>query len=196
MTSDQKFFAVEDGVLPRFYTKAVKNNFKSKAEGRDVFENVEFVEILIPGDKRTAISQRVRPDHINRFKNVYKAFKEGSMVSNMGTPIDSWSIIDPATKATLKYMHILTIEMLAELPDSMLANVGMGARDLRDKARRHVQETGTDEATKGLREERDELLKRIEALEANQKPVETVRRGRPRAQPQELPPHMQAEEAE
>lgn len=187
----QEFTAIEDGVLPRFYIEAVHNASTGK------YENVEFVEIIIPGDNKTVVTHKVQEHHRNRFKNVYKAFQEGKTLSGAGTSLDMLGGLDPATIATLKYLHIHSVEALAEVGDNVLPNIGMGAREFREKARKYL-------ATNYVDPEKEELKARLAALEAKlAAPVaEAPKRGRPFkseeevapvATPVDLPPHMKAE---
>jgi len=186
--NQQEFTAIEDGVLPRFYVEAVFN------KATDKFENVEFVEIIIPGDNKTVVVHKVEEHHRNRFKNVYKAFQEGKAGAVVGTQLDLLGGLDPATIATLKYLHIHSIEALAEIGDNVLGNIGMGAREMREKARKYLTANYVDP-------EKEELKSRLAALEAKVTPVAIVNdeapakpRGRPaKTSEVDIPPHMQGE---
>jgi hypothetical protein len=183
----QEFVAIEDGVLPRFYVEAVHNAATGK------FENVEFVEIIIPGDNKTVVVHEVQEHHRNRFKNVYKAFQEGRTMADVGTALDKLGGLDPASIATLKYLHIHSIEALAEVGDNVLPNIGMGAREMRERARKYLQANYVDT-------EKEELKSRLAALEAKlsaKEPLEEAPkpRGRPPAVriEEDVPPHMKGE---
>ena len=138
----------------------------------------------------------MRADHKARFKNAYRAFQEGKAGMAMGTPLENLSELSPATIATMKHQNIHTIEALADVGDNVLPNLGMGARDFREKARRYVDANTVDE-------EKEELKKRLEILESKlsnkeapkeeaAKEEEPKKRGRkPAKEVEELPPHMQ-----
>lgn len=199
-TNEMPQIAMEDGVIVKFWIKAVKNNFKTKAEGRPVFENMEMVEIMLSGDNKTVVNEIVKDHHRNRFPQSYKAFKEGTILVQSGYPIQKWDVLDPATKATLKYMNVHTVEQLAEMHDGVIGNLGMGAHEMREKARKHVKASYVDPQVAIL-------MARVAELEANSKKADKVevsgdveeprvfapkpakRMGRP---PKELPPHMKA----
>ena len=63
--------------VPVFFTEAVRMDFKSKQAGRDIFEDREFVRILIPGDRRSAPVEPVGDEHKKRWPREYEAFKAG-----------------------------------------------------------------------------------------------------------------------
>ena len=58
--SDEPDFVVRDRnaadpAFARFYLKPVKNEFRSEAENRPIFEDLEYVEITLPGDRRSIV---------------------------------------------------------------------------------------------------------------------------------------------
>lgn len=182
--------AMEDGVIVRFWIKAVRNDFKTQQEGHPVFQNMEMIEIMLPGDNKTVINEIVKEHHRNRFPRSYKDFKEGTITAAQGYPIDKWDVLDPATKATLKYMHVPTVEALAELPDGVLSNLGMGAHEMREKARKHVKANYVDPQIAALRAEIAEM-KAAKAPKSDDEDEPKRKGGRPRKVVDDLPPHMQ-----
>ncbi|WP_395443572.1 hypothetical protein [Caulobacter sp. UC70_42] len=106
-----------DNARPRFYSKPVKNNFRSESEGRPVFEDKEFVEILVPGDRKTVVDTLVKDEHKRRWPREYAAFKAGQEVPVEGTPLEEWPQITRSQVEELKFAHIRTVEQLASLPD-------------------------------------------------------------------------------
>jgi len=132
---------------PRFFVKAVKLEFRSQQEGRPIFEDREFVEILIPGDRRAIAHEPVGEEHKARWPRQYEAFKAGREAPLEGTPLREWPVSDmmPARVEELAFFNIRTVEELAAVSDAHLQNLGMGARALREKARRflEVARTGT-----------------------------------------------------
>jgi hypothetical protein len=121
--------------IPQFYTEAVQNNFKSTQEGRPVFEDREFVRIIIPGDMRSQPVYEVNEEHKRRWPQQYDAFKRGLEDATQGTPITEWPPITKARATELKMRNIATVEALAEVGDNILGSLGMGAREMREKAR-------------------------------------------------------------
>ncbi len=101
----------------RFYTKAVRNNFKSNLENRPVFDNLEYVEIRIPGDRNSIYDQPVKQEHKMRFAEKYKFFKENEENIESGTPLSQWTYMNAGLVEELKYFGIRTVEQLAEMDD-------------------------------------------------------------------------------
>lgn len=134
-------------VTPVFRAEAVHMPFLSKQEGRPIYEQREFVTILIPGDRHSQASEPVNDEHKTRWANEYAAFKAGLELPLEGTPLQNWpnSALNRARVEELAYFHIRTVEHLAAVNDNQLQNLGMGARELRQAARTflEVSRTGT-----------------------------------------------------
>lgn len=123
-------------VIPEFYTEAVKLEFRSKQEGRPVFEDREFVRIIVPGNRGSVVHEPVNDEHKARWPEQYKAFKEGREQPIEGTPLTEWAVSDmtKARAAELAFFHIRTVEELAALADDKIQKLGMGMFELRKKA--------------------------------------------------------------
>lgn len=133
--------------IPRFFTKAVEMTFKSQEAGRPIYEDRDFVEILIPGQRNAMAHEPVNPEHMTRWPTQFAAFKAGKELPLDGTPLANW----PNPRVTrslveeLAYFNIRTVEDLAKVNDSHLQNLGMGAYELRKSAQMflEVAEKGT-----------------------------------------------------
>lgn len=178
-----------DNARPRFYSKPVKNNFKSETEGRQVFEDKEFVEILVPGDRKTVVDTLVKEEHRRRWPREYAAFTAGQETPAEGTPLDEWAAITRSQVEELRFAHVRTVEQLAALPDNALnSTVPMGGYPLREKAQRWLEAQAGNAQTEALAAEsarKDEiiaeqkrqyeaLLERVAAIEAQTKPEVTA----------------------
>src|SRR5579871_4014755 len=127
--------------IPRFKTEAVHLPFKSKAAGRPIYEDREFVEILIPGDRRSMAVEPVTDEHKARWPDAYAAFRAGREAPLEGTPLADWpnSALTRSRVEELAYFNIRTVEHLAALNDAQLQALGMGARELREAARAFLE---------------------------------------------------------
>lgn len=138
MIADSEFIVpgapVREATVPRFFIKAWKNQFKSDQEGRDIYEDREYVEVLTLGDKNCIPVFQVTEKHKARWPKQYAAFKNGQVFSPEGTPLEKWTLVGPAEVEHLKHFNIRTVEQLAALGDNVLSNLGMGSRALREKA--------------------------------------------------------------
>jgi hypothetical protein len=109
-SQDRKMFV-------RFYTKPVRNNFKSSQENRPVYDDVEYVEIRIPGDRNSIFNQPVKQEHRIRFADRYERFKKNAADIQSGTPLSEWTQMTPGLVEELKYFGIQTVDQLAEMDD-------------------------------------------------------------------------------
>ena len=129
--------AAKSPAIPQFFTEAVKLEWKSKQEGRPLFEDREFVRIIIPGDRRSMVVEPLNEGHQQRWPREYEAYKAGREAPLEGTPLSEWpvSAMSPARVQELAYFHIRTVEQLAAVNDAQLQGLGMGARELRERAK-------------------------------------------------------------
>jgi hypothetical protein len=126
-------YAFDKNLIVNFYMRAVKNNFKSQESGRPIFDEKEFVRVIIPGDTRSVFDNPVTDEHRFRFKEKYARFKEGLTQATSGTPLEIWPQMTVGMVAELKAMQIHTVEQLATLNDALAQRI-MGANDLRRRA--------------------------------------------------------------
>jgi hypothetical protein len=120
-----------------FHAVQVKNNFKSDAEKRPIFEEKIFIKKLVPGDSTLVIDRPVRETDIEEFPVEWARFEQKKEQKVAGTPIEAWAIISETQKAEFKAMHIYTIDQFANLPDNAGDKI-MGFNDLRTKARAFI----------------------------------------------------------
>ena len=159
--------APKSPAIPQFFTEAVKLEWKSRQEGRPIFEDREFVRIIIPGDRRSMAVEAVNEGHQQRWPREYDAFRAGREAPLEGTPLSEWpvSLMSPARVQELAYFNLRTVEQLAAVNDAQLQGLGMGARELRERAK-----TWLEVAAKGaapierLVSRNEELTREIERL--------------------------------
>jgi hypothetical protein len=127
---DSKLFA-------RFFLHPVIDEELSTAQGRPVFRETEYVEIIVPGDKDNTICRPVRTSpvsDIRRFPRQYAQFKEGVEQAAVGTPLSAWPGVTRAQVEELKYFKVTTVEQLAGMADSVAQNfAGIVALKVRAK---------------------------------------------------------------
>jgi hypothetical protein len=127
--------AERDNMIPVFYMKAVRNNFESQKQGRDIWDEIPYVEIMIPGDKLTQVHERVNEGHKHRWPTHWMAFQMNQEAPQEGTPLAEWPPCNRAMLEMLGSQKVRTVEQLAGLSDAQLmATMPMGGRVLRDKA--------------------------------------------------------------
>lgn len=154
------------GVYPQFFMKPSVDKKASKEAGRQIYRDVEFVKILVAGDAKTECEQKVTDDHRLRWPHHYEQFKRGLEQVVEGTPLEEWPQIGRSQAINLKVANILTVEHLAEVPDTALQSLGMGARDLRAKARAYIERAKDSAAADRQAAENQALKDQIALLQA------------------------------
>lgn len=161
-------------IIPRFFMGMQKRPDVVDAETDEVTENngfreVEYVELLIPGDAKAAPVLLVDRNIRKQFAGHYKAFKEGRELPTEGTPVEYWLGANDARVHVLKSLHLRTVEAVSEMSDTVAQSVGMGARELRKRALTFLDAQSSSKVADKLAakdHELDELRRRLAALEA------------------------------
>jgi hypothetical protein len=79
------------------------------------------------------------PEWVDRFDRQYEAFLKGNELPRDGTPVRTWPAPNREQVIRLIALGIQTVEDLAAVPDSGLANIGLDGRNLRDLARNYIE---------------------------------------------------------
>lgn len=169
MIADSEFIvpgaAVREATVPRFFIKAWKNQHKSALEGRDIYEDREYVEVLTLGDNKCIPVFQVKDEHKARWPKQYQAFKNGLVYAPEGTPLEKWTLCGPAEVEHLKHFNIRTVEQLAAIGDNVLSNLGMGSRALREKAIVWLAQARDNSGISRVVAENDELKAQMAAMQ-------------------------------
>jgi hypothetical protein len=173
------------GITPFFKTMHFENVRESLKAGRPIYEDVEVCEIRIAGTKDSTVqpSHMISPSwevdedtgeqrqltYAERFPRQYQQFKAKQQQTKSGTPLDYVPFLTDARRAELRAQNIYTIEALAELDGQPLKNLGIGGRDLKNKAVEYLASSSHDGTI--LRQQAQ-----IEALQAQLRLLEDDRR--------------------
>lgn len=159
-------FGKDDQSMVKFFRHPRLGKFASTEAGMPVYDNVEMVEVIQPGEKEG--TKVVATEwHRRRFPRQYEAYKQGVEMSETGTPLDHLFPAEPSTIQTLKGFHVFTIQQLAGLTDTAIGNLPMG-RQLVDRAKAYLSSAQGGSEFHRLTKENDALRLRLEALEAAQ----------------------------
>jgi len=159
------------GLYVEFYLEAIKDEESSLKEGRPIFRDVEFIKIIPVGDKHTVVCRPVKkfddhqsPSDANRWPKQYAAFKNKQTQVNDGTPVEEWPILTKSQAMMFKSVNVHTVEQLAAVSDTNLNNLGMGAREYREKAKAYIENAKGGSGVLALQEENKFFKEQIEAL--------------------------------
>jgi len=153
--------AGDEKLAIRFFTKATQDGEESVKAGRPIFKEVDYIQIVVPGDRTSTIVRPASPQDIERFEKQYDHWKKTQQEEmQMGTPLEAWGIMSVAQIEEYRYFGIRTIDQMAELRDDVCQKI-MGATPLKQKAIAFMQMV-KDEAP--MRHVQAELDKRDEQI--------------------------------
>ncbi len=128
----------------------------------DGWKNVEFVDILTPGDNKSMPSHKVN-DRIRQMYPVeYDRWRKGLEMAPEGWPLEMWPVLSPAQVYALKAINIFTVEQLTQIADSSLAVIPMG-KTLRNQAQAALKAKKESDSVESERR-KNELLKDTVAM--------------------------------
>ena len=171
----------DEKLFVKFLIQPKQNGKKSAKAGRPIFEDTEYVTIMVPGDKSSIVIRPCDQRDKDRFPKQYQAFKnnEGDVLE--GTPLEAWPGLSRSQVEELKYFNIRTVEQLATLNDSQsqkfmgISVLKKRAADFLDAAegnavteRLNLELEERDNEIIGLKQGMAELIGKIDAIEANQ----------------------------
>lgn len=136
-TPDADTSAMDRRLVVRFSLQPRIDSKKTEEEGRECYRDVEFVTILIPGDKTLTVNRPVMPSDRNRFPQQYAAFKNKQGEALLGTPLAAWPLVTDSQRRELEYFNIRTVEQLADVADGFAANM-MGVYALKTSAQKYL----------------------------------------------------------
>jgi hypothetical protein len=162
----------DDRLGVQFYMRTVEDKERTLAEGRRCFKDVEFVRIMIPGDRNPAVDRKVQmtgtlpTDDRLRFAKQYARFKQrtDNEQRHEGVPLSLWPQMPAALAEELKYINIFTVEQLAELADTYVSKVPMG-QSWKQKAAEFIASQKDAMVVNKLQLELAERDNRIDTLE-------------------------------
>lgn len=180
---------------------AVPDKLATEKANRHVTKDVDFAFIMQPGSRDQV--ERIAGDWlamlrnkflngapdaypeewITAFERKYAAWKEGHDAPLNGTSVREWPLLSPAQAENFTSLRIMTIEDVAAMTEDAMGRYGMGARDLREKAREWIAGKEVSNAVMeeniALKAQLAELAARLTRLEAAPADEDKPRRGRP-----------------
>ena len=137
LTEPNMRWAKDDKLYVRFYSKAVHQPVESAEAGRPIYKDVDYIKIIIPGDKLAEVDDPVSEHYAERFAAKYRAFKAGKEDPLRGTPLEAWPVLNQVQVAELKHLHLRTVEDIISAPDNLQSQI-MGYNKLKAQATKFV----------------------------------------------------------
>jgi uncharacterized protein (DUF3084 family) len=125
-------------LLVKFFTAPLRNEDKTLAEGRPIYDDVDMIEIRVRGTKDNIVQRPVRPDDKQRFREAWKHHQDGEKAVQSGTPLSQWPVMSTSQVEEMKYLGFVTVEQIAEANDSVVANIS-GLQGLKNKAKAFIE---------------------------------------------------------
>ena len=157
----------------KFEVRAVKNEFKSNKEGRPIFDEVEYIHIIVPGSRDILITP-LDDQYKRRFAERYTKWKatERKEMELEGTILAEVPWMTKGTIAELNASNVMTVEQLAEMSDSNAMKF-LGNFKLRERAKLFLEAARGEAPALRLQQELEQrdlhiktLEQRLTALEA------------------------------
>ncbi len=119
---DESRFANDDKLFVEFFRKPALQAGESRENGRAIYKEIDYIRIMVPGDKLSVVVRPVDSIDERRFKSRYDNWKAGAGNVVEGTPLTSLPCITPAKGEEYKYFNIHTVEQLSAASDSVGQN--------------------------------------------------------------------------
>jgi hypothetical protein len=137
-------YASDKKLYVQFYLRPMIQKTKSDEAGRPIFQDVEHVRILVPGDKLSIVDRIASPDDVSRFAEHYAKFKAGQGNDVIGTRLEVVPWMTRSKVEEYKFFGIVTVEQLADANDQV-GQKFPGFHSDREKAKKFLDAaSGTD----------------------------------------------------
>lgn len=115
----------DEKLVAFFYSGVLQNETRTVEEGRPIFDDVECIKIIVPGDKNNVIDRPATKQDRLRFAKQYEGYKAGKTEDTQvgGTPLTEWPFLSRGQVEELKYLGIRTVENIAECRDDITSRV-------------------------------------------------------------------------
>lgn len=136
--------------MVKFEIRPVEDREASLKAGHYVPKDEHFAIITPPGNKdrveravkdwfnsleNEVRSERIPREFLDSCKEKYKRWAAGEALEVDGTPIKTWTVLSPSQVKRITDADVFSVEDLAVANEGTLARIGMGARDLQNRAK-------------------------------------------------------------
>jgi len=169
---DMASYGSDKTIMAIFSEEVIKNDYKSDAEGRPIYDVRIQLELQYPGDNTKNNKIQFSPEEgdrgniwTQRFARQWAAFKAQKEQVPDGRPVETWAVLDKKRVMELKGMGYHTIEQVAAMTDMNGPKMGLDWRKLRDQAIATLKPEEGAVAISKLTLENEELKNRLDAME-------------------------------
>lgn len=162
---DGQQFKDDHKLLVRFYMRTIKHEFNTQREGRPIFVEVPYIEILTPGSRDTLVTEATE-QYQQRFRKQWENFLARESAPMEGTPLSEVPWMSRSQVAELQALNVLTIEQLINLPDALSQRI-MGFSQLKERVKRFL-DASMGESVTGKLDMQIAELKELNAKQSEQ----------------------------
>lgn len=152
-----------------FYKTSMKNEDKSVAAGRPIFDDIDAIKIISPGSK-DSFTGLATYEYQQRFPEQWKRFQARQDQTSSGTPLNQMPWLTPGQIEEFKAVNCHTLEQLVGMPDN-LSQRFMGHHAIKQKAEAYLK-AATEQAP--LMKLQSELEKRDEQIAELQRQMQVL----------------------
>jgi hypothetical protein len=110
--------SADDRLMIKFELFPHPNQTKSLEAGHPVYDDKEYITIIVPGDKTSVVHRPVWAQDLQRFARQYAQFKQGLEQTVVGLPLKLWGGMTLGQAKEFEYFNVKTVEQLAEMADA------------------------------------------------------------------------------
>lgn len=143
-------------LLVRFFMRTIKHEYNSQMEGRPIFVEIPYIEILTPGSRDTLVTEATET-YQHRFRKQWENFMAREEAPMEGTPLAEVPWMSRSQVAELGALNIKTIEQLINLPDAHSQKI-MGFSMLKEKTQRFLAASRGESVTGKLDKQIEDLM--------------------------------------
>lgn len=132
-------YAEDSKLFVTFFKHPREDKAASLKEGRPIYQEVDYVRIMVPGDKDSVVVRPARLLDKQRFAKQFAAYEQGEKEYQEGMPLKAWPMVTRGQVEELKYFGIHTVEQLADLADIHVQKF-MGMGTLKEQAKAYIQQ--------------------------------------------------------
>lgn len=129
--------SADDRLMIKFEIFPHPNEIKSLEAGHPVYDDREYITIIVPGDKTSVVHRPVWAQDRTRFARQYAQFEQGEEQTVVGLPLKLWGGIKLGQAKEFEYFNVKTVEQLAEMSDGNGISIH-GFQGLKQRARDYL----------------------------------------------------------
>ena len=124
----------------------------------------DYIEVVFPADTKSITRRPVKESDKERFSKKWEAYQKGEKYKEEGYPLEQWQVMDEGLVREYNHQRIYTVEQLAELKESSLDSLGLGARTYHTKAKAFVEANKNSGAAEKFAAVNEQLKAQIDDL--------------------------------